>query len=962
MRLSLKCVVACCTLYGTALQGQTNATDTSGKMEDVVIIGYGRATKKEFTGANSSLKGQSLEKLNIPRMDQALQGQIPGVVVSTNSGSPGGTSSIRIRGLSTFGDNDPLILVDGVVYDSEGLNALNPNDIASINVLKDATAGIYGVRAANGVIIVETKKGQLKSAPRWEISGFQGLQQTAKKLDLLNAREYAVLKNEMFAAGGEDMPFKNTSLGEGTNWQDSIFKLAPVYQYNVSVSGGNDKTTYSLGGSVYDQQGIVGLQKANFNRLNGRANFETRLSDKWKYSSVFLYTNEKRSALPENGIGSVLYNTINAFPTDPIKGSNGKYTYLEEVADIINPFAQMENTHNWAWVNKFVGKQELTAEINDNLTFTNRFNYNYALVDNKVFSPLVWFGPGKAQNTALNANLDPTMVEIAPDVKIERGASVSEGRATYGDLNFESFLNHQKEFAGGNKLKTTAGISVFQRRGNYLGGTAYNIPNNSLDFADISANLAAGGYLNNVYSWEFKERLLSAFVRSEYNVKNRYFLSGILRRDGSSKFGPNARWGWFPTLSGAWMISDEDFYNIPWMRTAKLRMSYGVSGNDQIENFAYRGLLNGEGDYVFNDIIVKGVAIGRASNPDLKWESTSQFNVGADMSIGRHITTTANYFVKRTKDLLFQPEVSGVLGTAGPGSYPPIINAGDVSNSGVELDIQYQGAMKKRWNVAMGLNFAYLKNVVLSTPKGVDFIPGAGFGVGGSVASRFQKDYPIGFFMGYETDGVFQSQAEIDNAPVKQAGAKPGDFKFKDINGDGVINFSDDSDKKMLGSPLPKFTAGYNLSLSHKGWDISMQLYAAVGQKIVRNYERQQPYANQLSYTINRWTGPNSTNEHPRATTSLTRNTVFSDYYVEDGSFLRLRNLQVGYTLKGQRLEKLKMTGLRIYLSANNVYTLTKYMGYDPDLGSVGGALGAGIDNGFYPQARTVMLGFSIRF
>jgi TonB-linked SusC/RagA family outer membrane protein len=842
------------------------------------------------------------------------------------------------------------------------LNALNPNDIASINVLKDATAGIYGVRAANGVIIVETKKGQLKSAPRWEISGFQGLQQTAKKLDLLNAKEYAVLKNEMFAAGGEPMPFKNTSLGEGTNWQDSIFKLAPVYQYNVSVSGGNEKSTYSLGGSIFDQQGIVGLEKANFNRLNGRANFDTKMSDKLRYSSVFLYTNEKRSALPENGIGSVLYNTINAFPTDPIRGSNGKYTYLEEVADIINPFAQMENTYNWAWVNKFVGKQELTADINENLTFTNRFNYNYALVDNKSFSPLAWFGLGKAQNTALNENLDPTMVEIAPDVKIERGASVSEGKATYGDLNFESFLNHQKEFVGGNKLKTTAGVSVFQRRGNYLGGTAYNIPNNSLDFADISANLAPGGFLNNVYSWEFKERLLSAFVRSEYNMKNRYFLSGILRRDGSSKFGPNARWGWFPTLSGAWLISDEDFYNVKWMRTAKLRMSYGVSGNDQIENFAYRGLLNGEGDYIFNDIIVKGVAIGRASNPDLKWESTSQFNVGADVTLGRKFTTTVNYFVKRTKDLLFQPEVSGVLGTAGPGSYPPIINAGDVSNSGVELDIQYQNAAKKRWNVSMGLNFAYLKNVVLATPKGVDFIPGAAFGVGGNTASRFQKDYPIGFFMGYETAGIFQTQAEIDNATVKQAGAKPGDLKFVDQNGDGIINFSDDSDKKMLGSPLPKFTAGYNLSVSHKGLDISMQLYAAVGQKIVRNYERQQPYANQLAYTIGRWTGPNSTNENPRLTTSLTRNNVFSDYYVEDGSFLRLRNLQIGYTLKGQQLQKLKMNGLRIYLSANNLYTLTKYMGYDPDLGSVGGALGAGIDNGFYPQARSIMMGFSIRF
>lgn len=963
MQKILKLTGMVCAFGAAPLIGQTSQdTGQVDKMDEVVVIGYGKSSKKEFTGANSSIKGQDLEKLNIPRMDQALQGQIPGVVVSTNSGSPGGTASIRIRGLSTFGDNDPLILVDGVVYDSDGLNALNPNDIASINVLKDATAGIYGVRAANGVIIVETKKGLLKSAPKWEISGFTGIQQTSKKLDLLNAREYAILKNEMFAAGGEPMPFKNTSLGEGTNWQDSIFKKAPIKQLNISVNGGNDKSTYSIGLSVFDQQGIVGLEKANFSRLNGRVNFDTKLSDKWRYSNVFLFTNEKRSALQENGIGSVLYNTINAFPTDPIKTSNGKYSYLEEVSDIINPFAQIENSYNWAWVNKFVGKQELSADITKNLTFTNRFNYNFALFDNKVFSPLVWFGPGKAQNTAINENLDPSTVEIAPGTKIDRGASVSEGRATYTDLNFESFLNHSKEWKGGKKLKTTAGLSVFQRRGNYLGGTAYNIPNNALEFADISANLAPGGYLNNVYSWQFAERLLSAFLRTEYNLRNKYFLSGIIRRDGSSKFGPNARWGWFPTLSGSWIISEEDFYNISWMRTAKLRLSYGVSGNDQIDNFAYRGLLNGEGDYVFNDIIVKGVAIGRASNPDLKWETTRQFNAGLDLSIGKRITATMNYFIKNTKDLLFQPDVSGILGTAGSGSYPPIINAGNVSNTGFELDVQYQKSFKNKWNIAMGINAAYLKNLVLSIPSGVDYIPGAAFGVGGSVASRFQKGYPIGFFMGYQTDGVFQTQAEIDQSPVKQEGAKPGDFRYKDINGDGVINFSDDSDKKMLGSPIPKFTAGYNLNISKKGWDISMQLYTALGQKIVRNYERQQPYANMLSYNINRWTGPGTTNENPRLTTALTRNNVFSDYYVEDGSFLRIRNIQIGYTLKGKSLERLKLSGLRIYLSGNNIYTFTKYMGYDPDLGSVGGALGAGIDNGFYPQARSIMLGFSIRF
>jgi TonB-dependent SusC/RagA subfamily outer membrane receptor len=467
-------------------------SDTADKIDEVVVVGYGTAKKKEFTGANSAIKGEKLEKLNIPRMDQALQGQMSGVTISTNSGSPGGSSSIRIRGLSTFGDNDPLILVDGVVYDSEGLNALNPGDIASINVLKDATAGIYGVRAANGVIIIETKKGKRNMAPRFEFSGYEGFQQTANRLDLLNATEYAVLKNEMFANGGDPLPFRNTQLGTGTNWQDSVFQTAPIRNYNLSVQGGTDQSTYSIGGSYFRQEGIVGGPKASFERLNGRVNFQTKMSDKMRFNSVFLYTHEQRSGLPENGIGSVLYNTVNAFPTDPIRDENGKYTYLEEVADIINPLAQIENTYNWAVVNKFVGKEELEYDILPELTFTNRLNYNVALVDNKSFSPLVWFGPGKAQNTALNEQLDPTEIEIAPDVLIERGASVYEGRYTYTDLNYESFLNYSKEIRPKQNLKATLGASIFSRNGSGLDGTAFNIPNNALEYADISANLAPG--------------------------------------------------------------------------------------------------------------------------------------------------------------------------------------------------------------------------------------------------------------------------------------------------------------------------------------------------------------------------------------------------------------------------------------------------------------------------------------
>ncbi|MFL2565763.1 MAG: SusC/RagA family TonB-linked outer membrane protein [Parvicellaceae bacterium] len=930
-------------------------------LDEVVVVGYGKTTVKELTGATVQVKGESVERLNIPRMDQALQGQVSGVTINTNSGSPGGSSSIRIRGLSTFGDNDPLILVDGVVYDSEGLNALNPGDIESINVLKDATAGIYGVRAANGVIIIETKKGRKGSKPKFEVGSYFGIQETTNSLDLLNAAEYALIKNEMFIRGTGSPIFNNTDLKMGTNWQDTIFQSAPIESFNFGVTGGGKTSSFSIGGNYFSQDGIVGGNKSSFDRYNARVNLVNSLTEKLTLRSVFLFTHEQRKALPENGIGSVLYNTINAFPTRPVRTADGNYEYLLEVSDIINPVAQIENTHNLAKVNKLVGKQEFEYKFNESLSFTNRLSYNYASVDDKSFSPLAWYGAGKYANSAINADLDPVQVEIAEDVFIERGASVFEQRATYLDLNFESFLNYSKVFNDHN-VKATLGTSVFSRRGDVLNGTAFNIPNNSIDFADISANMAQSGYLNNTGSYEFEERLLSNFLRAEYGFKYKYIFSAIVRRDGSSKFGPNNRFGYFPSFSGAWIISDESFFNFKPLSFLKLRTSYGISGNDQIANFAYRALLNGEGVYVFDDIITSGVAIGTAANPDLKWETTRQFNLGLDFQLLNVLDITANYFIKNTNDLLFSPDVSAIIGSYGPGGYPPIINAGDVSNKGFEFEMAYATDPNKRLGMNVNFNFTYIDNEVKSVPDGVDFLPGAGFGVGGNTATRFEVGFPIGYFIGYQTDGIFQSQEEIDNATVTQAGAQVGDLKFVDQDGDGEINFSNNTDKTMLGSPIPKFMFGSVLGFNILGIDISTNLYAALGHKIVRNYERQQPYANQLGYVMDRWTVDNPSNENPRVTTSLNRNGVFSDYFVEDGSYLRIRNVQIGYVLPKLISEKFGSDYVRFYISANNLFTITNYMGYDPDIGAAQGALSNGIDYGFYPQARTIMGGVNIKF
>jgi TonB-linked SusC/RagA family outer membrane protein len=934
-------------------------------LSEVVVVGYGTSTKKELTGATSQVKAEKITERQVPRLDQALQGAVSGVNISTNSGAPGGSSNIRIRGITTNGDNNPLIIVDGVIYDQAGLNALNPSDIESVNVLKDATASIYGVRAANGVILIETKQGKLNKKPTLRVDGYYGVQETSNRLDLLNAREYAVIKNEAFSANNQTIPFNNTLLGEGTDWQDEVFQTAPIQNYNIGLSGGGESTTYDIGASYFDQEGIVGGEKAKFERYNGRLNLTTDFSDKLKFINVLLFTHEISSGLPENGIGSVLYNTVNAYPTEPVRVDD-RYSYLDNVADIINPLAQMENSYNETLVNKITGKQELAYEINDHFTVNGRLGYNYSLVDFKGFNPLVWYGTGKAPNSAANEDLDPVVIivgdgdEDGDGIELERGASVTEARTTYLDYVLEGFLNYERQFKDVHTVKGTFGVSYNETSFQGLSGTAFNIPNNDLDLADISSNLAVNGYLNNVGSSQGFQRLSSQFLRAEYDYKKRYLFSGIVRRDGSTRFGPNNRIGYFGSVSGAWVLSDEDFFNFPIVDFLKVRASFGIIGNDKIPTFGYRALLGGEGNYVFNDAIQIGAAIGRAGNPDLKWETTQQTNVGFDLTLFERFDVTSNYFLKNTRDLLFQPPAPFSLGTYGAGSASPIVNGANVRNSGVELELGYSTNNKEGFNFSIDYNITYLKNEVISVPEGLDFQNGAQFGVGGVVATRLQPGFPIGYFIGYETDGIYQNQSEIDAGP-EQRNARPGDLRFVDQDGDGVISFGDDSDRTMIGSPIPDFTMGLNLSASYKGFDISANVFAALGQEIIRNYERQQPYANQLSYVLDRWTSPGSSNEVPRVTTGQTQNTNFSDFYVEDGSFARLRNVQFGYTFPDSWVEAANISKFRLYVSANNLLTITKYMGFDPDVGSPS-PFGSGVDNGIYPQARVYMGGVSLNF
>ncbi len=911
-------------------------------LDEVVVVGYGTSTKKEITGAVAVVGSETIEELNPQRIEQALQGQVAGVQITSESGSPGSASSIRIRGISTNGDNRPLILVDGNVI--EDLSVINPSDIESMNILKDATAGIYGVRAANGVILITTKTGRKNTDLKFNYDVYGGYQETSREIPVLNATEYALLANEAFAANGQAVPFPSVAgLGMGTNWQDEVFQKAPILNHSLTMSGGTEKSTYSVGFSLLTQDGIVGGNKANFKRYTTRVNFNHDLLENLKLTTNMIYTGTNKKGLNEGGLGSVLFNSLNNAPTFDVRDASGAFTLAEGLGnEVINPLAQIENTFNSTVVDKLSGKIGLNYNFLTDFTVETSLQFNYAEVQGRNFTPTVFYGSGKVFN-----NDGRSFLNVNKDI--------------FKDYTFDAFLNYDKNIGDDHNVKATLGMSVFDTRGIFSGSTQGFFENpvafpqaDIADAVDLRNDLILSGL-----SGRFKERLLSYFTRLQYNYKGKYLLSGIIRRDGSTRFGPRNKFGYFPSGSVGWIVSDEEFLNdnkiISFM---KLRGSYGIVGNDRIPGNAFRGILSGEAAYVLGNNLVFGNAVGVLPNPSIQWEEQKTLDIGVDLKLfNDNIDITADYFRKRTEDLLLQPPVSGILGAAAPGSASPVVNAGSVENKGFEFAIGYNSDRSEDFSWGINYNVTFLQNEVLSVNNGVGFIPGGGFGVGQDPPSRMTSGKPIGYFFGLETDGIFQNQAEID-AHATQVNAAPGDIRFVDTNGDGVINSDDRTD---IGNPIPDATMGLNLSFNYKNWDFSAYAFATIGNEIVRNYERVQPLVNKSIYTLNRWTGEGSTNTYPRVTTGATSNALFSDFFVEDGSFVRLQNVQLGYTLPIRTVEKLGLNKLRFYVSANNVFTFTEYKGYDPSASS-GAPIGAGIDPGFYPVPRTYLLGANLKF
>jgi TonB-linked SusC/RagA family outer membrane protein len=912
-------------------------------LDEVVVIGYGTQRKKEITGAVAVVGAETIEDLKPTRIEQALQGQVAGVNVTSQSGSPGSGLDIRIRGISTNGDSRPLILVDGNVI--EDLSVLNPGDIETLNVLKDATAGIYGVRAANGVILITTKQGRKNTKLQFAYDAYGGFQETTRKIPVLNAMEYAAIINEAAAAGGQPNPFPNfLGLGAGTDWQDEVFQKALTHNHNLTASGGTKKSAYSFGLSWLTQDGIVGGDKANFTRYTARANFDTNLLENLKLTTNIIYNNTERSALAESGLGSVLFNALNNAPTFDIRDDNGDFTLSNGLGnEVINPLAQIENTFNRTRVDRLSAKIALNYKFWNNFTAEAAAQGNYAEVQGRFFSPLSFFGAGKVFN-----NLDRPNLAVNKDI--------------FRDYTFDAFVNYKNQFNSVHNFQATIGTSVFVTQGLFSGSTQGFFENPTILFEDAQIADAVdvrNGLKDSGLSGRFDERLLSYFTRLQYDYDGKYLVSAVVRRDGSTKFGPDNRFGYFTTGSVGWIASEESFLEeSETVSFLKFRGSYGVIGNDRIASNAFRSILTGEGVYVFNDELVFGQAVGVLSNPLIKWEGQKSFDVGLDMKLFNNaVDITADYYKKITDDLLLQPQVSGILGATAPGAQAPVVNGGSVENSGFEFAVGYNWSPSEDFSVGLNYNVTFLENEVTAVNNDSGFLQGGSFGVGQDPPARFQAGKPIGFFFGLETDGIFQNQAEVD-AHATQMNAAPGDLRFVDQNNDGLINSEDRTD---IGNPIPDATMGLNLSVNYKNFDFGAYAFSSIGNEIVRNYERDQPLVNRSIFTLNRWTGEGSTNTFPRVTSGATSNSLFSDYFVEDGTFLRIQNAQIGYTLPSEVVEKIKADNLRFYISANNIYTFTKYRGFDPSASS-GAPIGSGIDFGFYPVPRTYLLGLNLKF
>lgn len=950
-------------LYFTAgMNAQITDSLKEKSIEEVVVIGYGTQKKSNVTGAISSLRAADIEDIPTGKPEQVLQGRAAGVQVITNSGQPGSAATVRVRGITSFGaSNDPLWVVDGIVVD--GIGWLSQSDIESIEILKDgASAAIYGVSAARGVILVNTKKGK-KGRILLTYNGFYGVGNAAKKLDLLDATQYATIINEGLVNANLSPRYSNPgSLGKGTDWQDVIFSTAERSSHEFSISSGSDKSTFYTSFGYYDQSGIVMGDISKYKRLTARINSTHKVLDFLTIGQTFAYTHTKSQGVNANGeYGGPLASAVNLDPTTPVVVTDvsaqpypGDYSNPNIVRDQngnpygISHFVNQEMTNplgfkytqqgNFGWSDDFIANVFAELTLLNDFTFKSSINGKKSFWGSTNFTPLFY--------------LSPTYSNVVQN-------SFNRVTQTKLEWSLENTLTYKKGF-GAHHFNFLLGQGYYEYDISSGNSTTYtNLPIDN--WQDASFNFSVPLENQSVSAWDgIQTHKASYFARLIYDYDNKYLFTGTIRRDGSSRFGANQHWGNFPSMSVGWNISNENFWpENEVVNSLKLRGGYGVLGNDQIGNFKFTSFMVSGTNYTnSNDVIAIGYYPDTLENPDLHWEETAQTNIAADMKILNDFTVTLDLYKKVTTGILRPVFVPGYLGVTNP----PVANIGDMENKGVEVQLGY----RKNWgdfNFSLNGNFGYLENKVTKLENNRKFIDGPGFQSMGPV-SRIQVGESYGTFFGYQDNGIFQNVAEVNGYTNSTGGlimpdAKPGDFKWVDTNGDGKI---DREDQVNLGNSVPKFTYGLTLNLNYKNFDFMAFAQGHAGNKIFQGLRRlDMANANYQTAILGRWQGEGTSNTIPRLVNGDPNHNFssMSNYYLQKGDYVRLKLLQVGYSFSDDVVKSMGASKVRLYITGENLFTITKYTGYDPEIAA---GDDFGIDRAYYPQARTFLLGANIQF
>jgi TonB-linked SusC/RagA family outer membrane protein len=941
--------------FAVALRVKENKID-----EMPIVVGYQTRRRGDLSGAVSVINVGGLAKLPVLSVDQAMQGKAAGVRVTQNTGQPGDGVTVRVRGVGTINDNNPLFIIDGVPT-KDGINFLSANDIESLVVLKDASsAALYGARASNGVVLVTTKNGK-KGKAQFNYTGYFGIQTPGNIPKMLDTQKYVEIYNEAVVNDNMDIPnpvLKRKPIPDGlatanTDWMDEIFQNAPMQSHQISVRGGNDKTLYYISGNYFKQDGII--LNSNYERLTLLSKLNIDLTDKLSIQdniNIF-YSNQNRIGSSGDGYGgnggSVVRYALFRTPPIPVYDSAGVYSdlpaYPNFFGDGYNPVALANKTDNKQYQYRVFTDLFAEYKITKTLKFKTDLGLDAIITNNKRFD----------ENYGTN-------------LRVNSPNRLTESTSTNINLVWNNNLRFSKVYNDVHNVNFIVGTEAISNQTKMHGGSDNSFPDQiaSLRFLNNGLNLS-----KTVFESEQEWALFSLFANVNYIYNNKYILSLNARRDGSSRFGSSNKYGNFYSGSAGWNIHNEKWAQeaLPMFSKIKLRGSYGQLGNQDIGNYAFASIIGRGYNYPFGESPASnpGYTVSTRGNEDVKWESSTQLDAGLDLGIWHDkLTLVVDYFIKKTSDMLIPVPLPLIGGTAST----PYVNAGNVENKGFELELNYSNQDHKL-KYDINVNFATLSNKVLSLSNG-EPIPGGRID-NGIYATLTTVGQPIGSFFLYQMDGIFQNAGEIISSAYQGNYVRPGDVKFKDVNADGVIN---EKDRTFLGSAIPTYTFGATANLQYANFDFSIFFQGSYGNKLYLQVNQDiEGFYRAFNVTQRvydeRWRGEGTSNSMPRVSwLGSTNNKTPSSRFLEDGSYLRLKNIQLGYTIPEKVVSKAHIKSLRIYFTGQNLWTLTNFTGLDPEMTTSDnlnsetyrGDVAAGIDWGTYPSAKSYIVGVNLNF